>query len=234
MHEIRMQHPGKNALGNELLGWLESEIDRAGDAPILLTGAADAFSAGLNLKEVAELDARGMEALLRRIDACFRRLYLHPAPTVAYVNGHAIAGGCILAVMCDWRVAVDSPKARIGINEVAIGACIPPLALRVLRHRLSPAALERVVLGAQLFAPADAAAAGLVDEVHAEAEPLARQRLTTLAAHPRGAYAVMKRALRAPVVRADAADERRFVEEEIPLWTSPEMKARVLAVLNRK
>src|SRR4029078_8575182 len=68
MHVIRMQHPAKNALGSDLMGWLDEEISRAGAAPILLTGTADAFSAGLALREVASLDAIGMEKFLRRLD----------------------------------------------------------------------------------------------------------------------------------------------------------------------
>lgn len=234
MHEIRMQHPGKNALGTDLIAWLDEELRRAGDAPILLTGTGDAFSAGLNLKEVHGHDARGMEAMLRGLDALYARLYLHRAPTVALVNGHAIAGGCILMLACDWRVATNEPKARIGINEVAIGACVPPAALGIVRQRLSPSALERVVLGAQLVAPDAALALGLVDEVSADAHAAATKRLAALSAHPRATYALTKHALRASAVAVTAEDDLRFREQEIPLWVSPEMKARVDAVLNKK
>jgi len=232
MHEIRMQHPGKNALGTDLIHWLDSEIERAGLEPILLTGTADAFSAGLDLREVHAHREAGLESMLRAFDALVARLYLHPAPTVALVNGHAIAGGCILALACDWRVAVDSPKARIGVNELALGVCFPPITLNVLRQRLPHHAVERVVLGAQLFAPADALVVGLVDEVSPESAELARKRLTTLAAHPRAAYAHTKRLLRSATVTS--ADERRFSEVEVPIWASPAVKERIDALINRK
>jgi enoyl-CoA hydratase/carnithine racemase len=233
MHVIRMEHPGKNALGTGLVRWLEGELDRAGDAPVLLTGSGNAFSAGLDLKEVAGHDRAGLEAMLRRLDALLERLFLHPAPTAACVNGHAIAGGCLLMLCCDVRVAAADPKARIGVNEVAIGACVPPRGLRIVRHRLG-AATERAVLGAGLHSPADALALGLVDEFAADAEGVARQRLESLAAHPRAAYATTKRALRAPAVATDADDERRFREVELPIWTSPEMQQRLAAFLGRK
>src|SRR5687768_2422725 len=96
MAEIEMQHPGKNALGSELIAWLERELDRAGNEPLLLTGTADAFCAGLNLREVAASDASALERMLSNLGRVCRRLYEHPAPTVALVNGHAIAGGCVL------------------------------------------------------------------------------------------------------------------------------------------
>ena len=235
-----MQHPGKNALGSDLIGWLDEEITRAGDQPILLTGTGDAFSAGLNLREVAGHDLAGMEGMLRRLDRMYARLFLHPAPTVAYVNGHAIAGGCILMLLCDWRVGAsdtegDAPRSRIriGINEAALGACMPPVTLNLVRARLSPHVLDRIVLGAQLHSPADALALGMLDEV--TSDPLAaRKRLEMLSAHPREAYAATKRALRSGMTAVSAEDERRFREVELPLWTSKAMKARLAAVLDRK
>ncbi len=234
MQEIRMQHPGKNALGTDLIGWLDDQLRRAGDEPILLTGSADAFSAGLNLKEVLANDRDGMEKMLRALDALYRRLFLHPAPTVALVNGHAIAGGCILMLACDWRIAVDEPKVRIGVNEVAIGACFPPVGLNILRARLPMHTVGRVLLGAELFAPNEALAMGLVDEVSSDADVTALKRIQALAAHPPTTYAVTKQALRTSMVATTAEDERRFREQEVPIWSSTEMKERIEAVLNRR
>lgn len=239
MYEIRMQHPAKNALGNDLMGWLEGELENAASEPILLTGSADAFSAGLNLKEVASLDARGMEQFLRRLDAIAVRLFHHPAPTVACVNGHAIAGGCVLMMCCDWRIAKREAKTKIGVNEVSIGACFPPAILKIMVHRLSPHVRERVLLGGLLFDVDTAMTFGLIDEVVGgetsdDAEAAARRRLQLLADHPRATYGVTKRALRAGVTEISLADERRFREQELPLWTSREMKDRVAAVLGKR
>ena len=137
MHEIRMQHPAKNALSTELVTWLDAQLDAAGASPLLLTGTGDAFSAGLNLKEVASLeDPEAMCAFVRRMDELCERLYQHPAPVVVAINGHAIAGGCVLAQCADHRVATTSPRARIGLNEVALGVCFPPKILGLLRRRL--------------------------------------------------------------------------------------------------
>ena len=77
MYTIRMQHAAKNALGNDLMGWLESEIRNAGEQPIFLTGTADSFSAGLNLREVASFDGAAMERFLRRMDDLAVKLFLH-------------------------------------------------------------------------------------------------------------------------------------------------------------
>jgi enoyl-CoA hydratase len=233
MHLIRMQFPAKNALGTELLVWLERELERAGNGPILLTGSAGAFSAGLDLREVASHDAAGMERFLRLMDDVSARLYNHPAPTVAFVNGHAIAGGAVLACCCDWRIAGVDPRVKIGVNEVAIGACFPPKILRILMERLPAFAREQVLLGAALHPPERALALGLVDELSSTGEETALERLRLLSAHPRATYAATKRAMRADVTQVTPAEERSFCEQSVPLWASEEMKQRVLAVLAR-
>lgn len=233
MYTIRMAHPGKNALSTDLMGWLDGELDRAGSEPILLTGSGDAFCAGLNLKEVASLDAAGIERFVRHIDHIAARLFDHPAPVVAALNGHAIAGGAVLAACCDWRVATSDPKARIGVNEIALGVCFPPAIFRIMAHRISPQHQNGVLLGARLYDSAAALTVGLVDELATDVEAVATQKLTAFAAHPRDAYAHAKALLRAGVTRVSAADEARFRERELPIWTSDAVRQRVLAVLKR-
>lgn len=233
MHTIRMAHPGKNAVSSELLSWLGGEIEKAGSEPILLTGAGDAFCAGLDLKEVAQLDASGMERFLRAFDRIVARLFDHPAPVVCAINGHAIAGGAVLALCCDWRVATKEPRARIGINEVALGACYPPVTMRVVLQRVAVEHRERIILGAGLVNTADALALGLIDELADDVEAAAKARLEALSAHPRASYAHTKSLLRAGVTAITAGEERRFREHEVPQWIGAELRARIAAVLKR-
>ena len=121
MYELVIAGPGKNALGSGVMDSLLAGLEAADGQPVLLRGEGDAFSAGLNLKELAILDLAGMEVFLGKLGRIAAALFDYPAPTVAYVNGHAIAGGCILALCCDWRVGVTEPRMRMGLNEVALG-----------------------------------------------------------------------------------------------------------------
>jgi enoyl-CoA hydratase/carnithine racemase len=121
MREITIVGPGKNALSSALMQHLTEQLRAANGEAIVLTGSGDAYSAGLDLKEVASLDGLGMSLFLARLEALMEALYLYPGPSVAYVNGHAIAGGCLLALFCDYRVAAPNPKTKIGLNEVALG-----------------------------------------------------------------------------------------------------------------
>ena len=230
-----MSGPAKNALGTEMFTWLLERFDAAGGAPVLLTGSGDAFSAGLNLKEVVSLDAAGMERYLRLLERCMSAIYQYPGPTVALVNGHAIAGGCVLTQACDYRVTTSEPRVRIGLNEVALGVRFPPRVLQIVRDRVPRASQVPVLLGAELFAPERALAHGLVDEVSAEAGSVARARLAALAAHPADAYAATKRALRGSVDADLAPDDAlsAWLVESVPAWTSEAVKQKVMRVLKR-
>lgn len=234
MHEIRMAQPGKNALSTNLMAFLEAELHKGVGEPILLTGDGDAFSAGVDLREIANADAAAIERFLRRLDALVARLWLHPAPVVALVNGHAIAGGCILALAADWRIAPAGAKAKIGLNELALGACIPPACLRVVRHRLGERGAERAIFGASLLSVDEAARAGFVDEVvEGDATHAALAKLQALAALPRAAYGTMKHGLRAESLRTSAWDEERLLGREVPIWASSDMKRRIEVLLGK-
>jgi len=229
-----MAGPGKNAMGSAMLRFLRERLEEAGGRPVLLTGSGDAFSSGLDLREVAFLDLAGMGAFLCLLDDAVERLFTYPGPTVALVNGHAIAGGCVLALACDHRVAGDAAGARIGLNEVANGLRYPPRILAMVRHRVPAPHAERVVLGAELLDPAGALRAGLLDEVSSGARLAAEARLAALAALPAAAYAAAKRDLRGAVMAPVPAEEERFAREGLPAWVDPALKARLLRVLEKR
>ncbi len=225
--------PGKNALGTELMKRFRADLYAAGGAPVLVRGEGDAFSAGLDLLEVASLDAGGMTAFLLELEGLLRDVWTYPGPTAAAVNGHAIAGGCLVAMACDLRVATDNPKARIGLNEVALGLRFPPAILRMIRARLPASSLEEVLLGAALYGPADALRLGLVDAVAADAVAAARERLSVRAAYPADGYATAKRDLRGGVLDIGDAERATFAAEVVPVWTSDALKARIRGFLRK-
>ncbi len=229
MTDLLLSAPGKNALS---LAHMESIIARlraAGGAPLLLTGDGDAFCAGLNLKEVAALDRAGMERFLDTLEEMVATLYEYPGPTVAAVNGHAIAGGCVLTLACDHRVVTNDARTRIGLNEVALGLEYPPKVFALVRRRVPT---ERPILEAALYDPPTALALGLVDELAPDPVATGRRRLEALAAHPASAYAAAKRALRAGALAVSEDTRRWFHDELVPAWVAPDVKARVSAILS--
>lgn len=233
MVEIRIDGPGKNALGTARMRELLAAVEAAGDAPLLLTGAGDAFSAGLDLKEVYEADLDGMHTFLTLLTDLLVRLLHHPAPTIAAINGHAIAGGYLVAMVCDHKVMTDSPRARLGLNEVALGLRFPPRILRMIRARVPRNHQHEVLLGAGLHGPSDALRLGLVDALAADPVAVARERLEAWASHPRDGYLDAKRSLNAGVEAVSDAEHQRFVDEVLPVWAGAAIKGRIAGFLGK-
>lgn len=231
MKTIVFSGPGKNALSSSLMRAVLAEVRAARGEPLLLVGEGDAFSAGLHLKEVASLDVPQMTAFLGLLEDLVGALYEHPAPVVAWVNGHAIAGGCVMALTADVRFVTARPGVKIGLNEVALGLRFPPRTFAMAARRVPGPSLERVLLEAALYDAEAAVRLGLVDAVGEE--PDARAKLEALSAHPRDAYAAAKASLRG---RLDVpeAEQARFREEVIPTWCAPELKARLAAALAKR
>jgi enoyl-CoA hydratase/carnithine racemase len=229
MKTILLSGPGKNSLTTALMQRMLAEIREAKNEPLFLTGEGDVFCAGLNLKEVVEHDAPGMTKYLGLLEDLVKALFEHPAPTVAWVNGHAIAGGCVMALCCDVRF-MTARQGRIGLNEVARGLRFPPLTLRMALRRVPAQSLERVALEAALYDASAARHFGLIDEIGEEAD--ARAMLEKLATHPRDVYADTKRTLRGDL-EVPEAEARQFREQTIPAWCTPELKERLRTVLKK-
>lgn len=233
MFEIKMAGPAKNALGTDMMNFLVDKLDEADGRAVLLVGDGDAFCAGLDLKEVLRQDAPGMASFLELLEKLCAKLFDYPGPTVAAVNGHAIAGGCILALCCDHRVGTTNPKAKIGLNEVAIGLRFPPGILSIVRHRVPSRSLRQILLEAALHDPIAAVRLGLVDELAEDCVAVGRARLERVAIHPQEAYAQTKADLGRGVTRVSDEEQQRFAKEVVPVWSSDALEQRIAAVLKR-
>lgn len=226
MRTITLSGPAKNALGSDLMQQVYDQVQAAGGEPLLLTGDGDAFSAGLNLKEVLQADSDDMRAFHRLLEDTIAALYHYPGPTAAAVNGHAIAGGAVLALVCDRRVVTSNPRARLGLNEVALGLQFPPRLLAMVLDCIPQRHHIEVLLGAGLFGPDDSARLGLVDAVSDDCVADAVAWLERTGTHPDGAYAAGKTQLRPPIALAPA-QQQHFDEVVLPCWTSDAVKERI-------
>ena len=229
-----------NAIGAAFLDRLSAQLDAvetSGAAALVLTGEGRAFSAGLDLPEISALDPSGLERFIRRFSEVMLRVFTFPVPVVAAINGHAIAGGCVLAMQADVRLAAAGDY-HIGLNEVQIGLGLPAVVLETLRCQVSPQSLGPVALEGRLLQPDEARALGLVEAVLPPAVLLeqARGRAAELGALPRPAFRDVKRALRQPVAaavrRVERDDARRWVETAFTP-AARERLAEMVARLNR-
>jgi enoyl-CoA hydratase len=234
---VRMEAGKANSMSRDMLARLLElaiELD-AGDARgVVLTGDGRSFCAGLALTTLIDLDRASMRGFIDGFSDAMTRWFRLGVPVVAAIDGHAIAGGCVLACQCDVRIAADGP-ARIGINEVQLGIGVPAVVLEPLRLLLPPASFVPVALEGKLFAPADALRVGLVDEVVAPAEllPRAIERARELAALPSAAFAQVKLGWRGAAIEAIARDNDDVRERWLDTWFSTDAQQRLRAVVDR-
>jgi enoyl-CoA hydratase len=229
MNEIVLSGPGKNCLSTAMMDFLIAKLREAEGGPVLLTGAGDAFCAGLDLKELASLDAAGMQAYLRKLETMVETLYRHPGPVVAAANGHAIAGGCVLLLCSDVKIGSNHPKVKIGLNELALGVRFPPVTLSIVKERVPVQHHNTVILGAGLFDPTESLRLGLVDEIADDPVAAGRKRLVAMASHPPATFAATKAALLRP--RLDAAVVEQEFLKMLPAWSDGETHRRIVSVL---
>ncbi len=233
---LRLNGGKANAMSPDVLDLIERLIDRfeASEArAAVLTGYERFFSAGLALPLLVELDRPAMKRFIERFGEVMLRVFRCARPIVAAVNGHAIAGGCVLALQCDWRVMVDAPDARIGLNETQLGIGLPSSVLEPLKLAVPPASLVPIAYEGQLFGPERARELGLVHELASadELEARATARARVLAAVPSTAVAQVKLGLRRAALDTIARVSADETERWLDTWFSPAARERLQAAV---
>jgi enoyl-CoA hydratase len=231
---LRLEEGKGNAIGPPFLDALATTLDALAAAPLVVIGQARCFSAGLALPDLIDLDRAAMGAFITRYEALMRRIFERPTPVVAAVNGHAIAGGCVLALQADVRIAAAG-SARIGLNETALGIGLPAAVFETLRCQVPASSLLPVALEGRLFDPLEACALGLVDEVveAAELEARAVERARQLGAIAPLAFAQVKAAIRRPACEVMARHSASETERWLDTWFSAAGRARLTAAVAR-
>lgn len=222
-----------NALDVDLLEELSlavGDLARSDGGALVITGAGRAFSAGVDLKRVVEGGADYTDRLVPALSDAFEAVYTYPGPTVAAVNGAAIAGGCVLACACDRRLI--TPDAQIGVTEVHVGVAFPVAALEVMRYACGDHA-DVVLLGGRTYRGAETIAAGLAHRVvDGDLMGMAVAEASELGGIPADAYRHTKGQLRGPTLARirEAAD----IDGEVRrMWGSEETQQRIAAYVER-
>jgi enoyl-CoA hydratase len=237
VHVVTMTSNKVNAMNDDFFSDLQAavaELQSAEVLPVVLTASGNCFCAGLDLRTLFELDRVTLTAFVDRLDATVLAWFSLPRPTVAALNGHAIAGGCVLALACDLRVAVDR-GATIGMNEVQVGVPFPAVPLAVTRHALSPSHAREVLLTGALYSPEEARERGLVDVLAPAADvvPRAIALARSIAPDSLAAYAAVKTHLLAPTLAELERSRAQVNREFLDVWFSEGGRRRVGEVRER-
>lgn len=226
---LTMNRPPANAISKE---FNDALYERCGEAradsavrALIVTGAGRFFSGGLDIKEAAAGQSRVSNLASSETDGVFA-LWTLPKPTVAMVNGHAIAGGVIIALACDFRITCAG-NHRFGLNEVAIGLPLPPGAIEIAKLALGSPGLRYGLLEASMCSPERARELGYVDEIVEPARLEARcvELARALAAVGQGAYAYVKQELQKDAVARTLNFPRDRLREMGAIAQSDESRA---------
>jgi methylglutaconyl-CoA hydratase len=169
----------RNAISYELIDDLTAALKQAANSPaqvVILTGAGKAFCSGMDLENLKQLSSRTHEQNLQdsvTMASLFKALYDFPKPTIAAVNGPAIAGGTGLATLCDFTLAV--PEAKFGYTEVRIGF-VPAIVSSFLIANIGEKRARDLLLTGRIFGADEALRLGLVNEIITPGHLMARAR----------------------------------------------------------
>ena len=219
-------------------GFCELFIDRfenlqASAVPaIVITGSGRIFSAGVDLLRLIDGGVPYIRDFLPKLTRMLADVFSCPKPVVAAINGHAVAGGCVLACAADTR-SMGLEAGRIGVTELLVGVPFPSAALEIMRCAASPQHFADVIFSGATYTPLQALERGLIQEIVESGDVLtdAINRAQTLATLPPAAFALTKRQIRRPHLDQINLDTTRADVERI--WTAPETLARIRDYVGR-
>jgi len=228
---ITMRHRKANALDIELCEALAARFAelRGGTAKaVVLTGQGKIFSAGVDLIRVSEGGAGYIRKFLPALHKLYDQVFFHPKPVVAAINGHAVAGGAVLACCADRRIMARE-GGRIGVTELLVGVPFPALAFEIVRFAVPARHLPEFTLSGATYTTDAALDRGWIDEIAEPAELLddAIAVATELAELSPPAFAQTKMQLRQAVTERMAANGATTDRAVADIWCAPETLARI-------
>jgi enoyl-CoA hydratase/carnithine racemase len=237
VRELRLNRLPANALSPELIIALKQAVELApldGARALVLSGMPGRFSAGLDIPLLLTLDRPAIADLWRELYALLGALACAPIPIAAAITGHATAGGTVLPVFCDCRIAAQGDW-KLGVNEVQVGLPLPPVIFSGLRWLIGAHQAERLAVGGLLISPNEAARIGLVDEVVPLDQVVNRaiEWSRSMLALPVDAMAMTRRRARADLVELFAEPFDLELEQANATWWSPEAQTTLRVLVDR-
>ncbi len=232
---VQFDHGPVSALDLEFLLALRAELAELAEGPdheaggaLVLTGTGSAFSAGVDLFRILDGGADYVAQFIPALSGAFDDLFAYRRPVVAAVNGHAIAGGCVIAACADHRLMAEG-RGRIGVPELVVGVAFPSIALAALRYATGDVGVADLVYSGGTHLPEEAQRRGLVDEVVPAGELLDRAiaKAEQLARIPAATFVHTKRSLRDRYWAEVETTGRQRDAEMLEAWKSPEIMAAI-------
>lgn len=229
MH-ILLDRGKSNAMHLEMVDELIEVVIDAKNNPsvegIILTGKEHFFTSGLDLITLYDYDRDQMENFWKSFMMLVRELVAFPKPSVAAVTGHSPAGGCVLAICCDYRVMADG-EYIIGLNEVPVGIVVPQNIFSLYSFWLGHSIAYRSLLEGKLFKPSEALAIGLLDEVVSfdRIQNAAIRKVKAVSQFEKNAWQSSKLNFRKDLIDSFSAGHEELIKQVLEQWWRPSTRA---------
>ena len=213
---LRMADGKANAMSMEFCAEVTAKFhELSATRAVVLTGTGRIFSAGVDLLRLLDGGPAYISRFLPALSTMLATVFSHPAPVVAAINGHAVAGGCVLACAADKRLMARD-AGRMGVTELLVGVPFPAAAMEIMRCATAPQYFEDAIFSGATYTPPEAVARGLVHDIvdpHVLIEH-AVAAAKTLAALSPPAFATTKRQTRGPALeRLEQGDVDADIEQ---------------------
>lgn len=219
-----------NAINSEMVSELHQMVRNIEKddsiAGLILTGKDGFFSAGLDLIELYDYDQEKIKEFWKDFLNLVTTLVAFRKPMIAAISGHSPAGGCVLAICCDYRVMAEG-KFIIGLNEVPVGIIVPESIFHLYSFWLGNAHAYRFMLEGKLMNAREALTFGLVDEVvpHESILHAAERKMLKFIQLERTTWQQSKVNMREDLLRKVSADQTEILEVMLKQWWSPSTRS---------
>jgi enoyl-CoA hydratase/carnithine racemase len=235
VREIRLARPPANALNEELVIALQEALAAAGreSNAVVVSGQPGMFSAGLDVPLLIELDQPAMTRFWRAFQVLMKTIACMPVPVAFALNGHSPAGGIVMAVFADFRVAAAG-NFKTGFNEVQVGLVVPPAVHQVLCRTIGHQQAERILVSGEMMDSAKAHAIGLVDELADTPEACVERALAWAKQHaalPVNAMRTTRNMARADIRAIFDNDDKLDPSAFVGIWFNDETQATLRAMV---
>lgn len=204
---------------------LESKEDPTVEG-VVLSGKEHFFSSGLDLITLYDYDKFQMGVFWKDFMMLLKELVSFPKPIVSAITGHSPAGGCVLALCCDYRIMAEGNYV-VGLNEVPVGLVIPSCIFKLYSFWLGSAVAYRSLLEGKLFSPQEALSVGLVDDLvpFDRIQTSAIHKLKSVTQFEKGVWQATKLNLRKELIDSFSNTEDIVIEQILDQWWKPNTRA---------
>ncbi len=226
---VTLNRPKVNALNEPLIDELRAAFDDIENNDdinaVILTGKGSFFSFGFDVPEFMSYPKDSFERYVFSYSELIKKIFMFPKPVIAALNGHTVAGGCILALACDFRIMV-SGKAKIAMNEITFGSTLFTSAVEMLRYAVGSKSSQDIVYSGKMLSAEEAFSLGLIDKSAGEDDFISIVGKTAqyFAAKDLVAFNSIKKLLKLETIKKIDEEEKDTISEFVDIWYSENMR----------